>query len=326
MDDNKPLITIITATYNKFDHLDRTVRSVLSQSYSNIQYIITDDGSADFPSERIKGIIDDWNINGYEVKIIHHRENVGTVKNLNCAYRTGKGQYFINLSCGDVFFTGNTVDLIVREFLQSKCDVLVTSRILYRDEFIPICLLPHYDEREIISRWTTSIEQYKAHILCHSYDMASGSAMSFSKKIIVEMGYFDEKYKLWEDGPFLAKYLQKDTLHFAYNIISIWYESGGISAHTKRTVRKNPLDLDTELFNSTERLERLEVFDKGEQNLIRYMNLLFKYRGSILQKLIMVTHPIEYVSSYNYLKQRERLARSDGNEISKLLRKYKMME
>ena len=54
MEYNQLLVSIITATYKKFDRLIDSINSVIAQDYSNIEYIITDDGSDDFPYSRIK--------------------------------------------------------------------------------------------------------------------------------------------------------------------------------------------------------------------------------------------------------------------------------
>ncbi len=44
---NHPLITIITVVYNGAAHVEQCIQSVLTQSYTNIQYIIIDGGSTD---------------------------------------------------------------------------------------------------------------------------------------------------------------------------------------------------------------------------------------------------------------------------------------
>ena len=42
-----PLITIITPSFNHARYLENTVKSVINQTYKNIEYIIIDDGSTD---------------------------------------------------------------------------------------------------------------------------------------------------------------------------------------------------------------------------------------------------------------------------------------
>ena len=47
-------VTIITATYNNESTLESTIKSVVAQSYDNIEYIIVDGASSDGSLEIIK--------------------------------------------------------------------------------------------------------------------------------------------------------------------------------------------------------------------------------------------------------------------------------
>lgn len=49
-----PLVTIITPTYNRADYLTETIKSVLTQNYPNLEYIVLDDGSKDNTLEILK--------------------------------------------------------------------------------------------------------------------------------------------------------------------------------------------------------------------------------------------------------------------------------
>jgi glycosyltransferase involved in cell wall biosynthesis len=59
----KPLVTIITATFNASDDLRRTIDSIRGLTYSNVEWIIVDGGSKDGTVELIRqneDIVDHW--------------------------------------------------------------------------------------------------------------------------------------------------------------------------------------------------------------------------------------------------------------------------
>ena len=299
-----PLITIITATYKKFDKLYETMRSVFLQNYPNIELVICDDGSDNFPEEKINSFIEkNKRSNVVSVKVLHSEQNHGTVKNLNNAYKKSSGKYIVNLSCGDVFFETDTVSKITQRFMKTDCRVLVTSRVLYRDKYNYIYMLPHYTERRIIKRFDDNKKQYAAFTAGRYYDMASGSAMYFSRDIIEEIGYFDERYILWEDGPFLAKYLYKYPLEFAYDIVSIWYEDGGVSA--KGGSLHPLLKKDIDMFNNGERVAHVKELSKRDRARMVYMKKSRENKSALekIRNYIIYFPEVSFYVTMNYIRR-----------------------
>ena len=59
MKDNilSPLVTVVLATYNQEDYVQKALGSILSQTYINLEIIICDNGSTDKTKEIIKNTI-----------------------------------------------------------------------------------------------------------------------------------------------------------------------------------------------------------------------------------------------------------------------------
>ena len=63
----KDLVSVLMVNYNHADTIEKSIRSVLEQTYSKLQLIIVDDGSTDNSVEIINSI-DDPRIELYEEK------------------------------------------------------------------------------------------------------------------------------------------------------------------------------------------------------------------------------------------------------------------
>ena len=56
---DKPLVSIITPTFNRSDFIEQAVNSVLEQSYPNFELFIVDDGSTDDTKSRLESALED---------------------------------------------------------------------------------------------------------------------------------------------------------------------------------------------------------------------------------------------------------------------------
>ena len=95
MEKDKPLISIIVATYNRAKTISRAIDSILAQTYDNFEIIIVDDGSAD---DTLK-ILSKYN--DAKIKIIKHEINKGVCAAKNTGFNHISGEWFTLLDSDD---------------------------------------------------------------------------------------------------------------------------------------------------------------------------------------------------------------------------------
>lgn len=90
---NKPLVSVIVPVYKVEDYLDKCVKSIVTQTYENLEIILVDDGSPD----NCPSMCDSWAQKDSRIKVIH-KENGGVSSARNVSSRcSGGGLYLL---CG----------------------------------------------------------------------------------------------------------------------------------------------------------------------------------------------------------------------------------
>lgn len=115
---DKPLITVITVVFNGRDHLERTIRSVIDQTYDNIEYLIIDAGSSD-------GTLDI--IRKYEEQIDYwvSEKDCGVYFALNKGISTAFGEYVYILGSDDYLIDCHVIDRVASDINLMRCDALL---------------------------------------------------------------------------------------------------------------------------------------------------------------------------------------------------------
>lgn len=91
-------ISVITPVYNDSLFLNRTINSVLNQTYKNLELIIIDDNSSDNSLSIIKSFKDE------RIKIIHNETNKGAAYSRNIGIKNASGDFIAFLDGDDYWF------------------------------------------------------------------------------------------------------------------------------------------------------------------------------------------------------------------------------
>lgn len=93
--------SVIMPAYNGMHYIDAAVASVLSQSYADFEYIITDDGSTDGTRDYLEKL----SKNDARVKVIFLEKNGGIGNARNTAIREADGEYLLFIDQDDFLWT-----------------------------------------------------------------------------------------------------------------------------------------------------------------------------------------------------------------------------
>lgn len=92
----KPLVSVLMAVYNGEKYIDQAIESILTQTFTNFELLIVNDGSID----RSVAIINSYK--DRRIHLVHHEINQGLVATRNYLLELAQGDYIATLDCDDI--------------------------------------------------------------------------------------------------------------------------------------------------------------------------------------------------------------------------------
>ena len=136
-DEYSPLVSVIIPIFNVEKYLQACVDSVVSQTYTNIEIILVDDGSPDMCPE----ICDEYAVRDKRIKVIH-KTNGGLSSARNAGYNLSEGEFIYFLDSDDYIIEtaleellncirSNEADFVFFDALEIYDNVSITSKAKY---------------------------------------------------------------------------------------------------------------------------------------------------------------------------------------------------
>lgn len=269
--------SIIVPVYNRADYIDKTVSSVLDQTYKNFEIICVNDGSTD----NSLVLLEQYACKDPRIKVINHSKNLG----LYLARKTGvvqaSGDYILFLDCDDTLLQ-NALEILNQTLEKTVYDVLGFAYTNGKKIFYPF-KTDEYTYMAIIGEPKIWNKVYKTELLKKSYSemISFYSVMAEDSYQSVVIKYFAETYNRINDC----------LLH--YNIES------GIS-HQKKSLQSFERDLQSmnnvanalHEFETRKNITDIHLSEKMQCNSVKYIfnhqiftNLKFFDRKKALQLL-----------------------------------------
>ena len=119
-------VTVYILNYNYGRYLSKAIKSVLSQTYKDIEVLVIDDGSTDNSDEILKEF-------SSQVTVIR-QQNMGLVRSIIKAFTIAKGDYVVRLDSDD-WLEETCIEKLVNKIETSNNTALVFPDYFEVDEF-----------------------------------------------------------------------------------------------------------------------------------------------------------------------------------------------
>ncbi len=210
-------ISIITACYNSAATLEKTIQSIASQSYSNIEYLVIDGDSKDSTLLIIEK---------YKLHISHwiSEPDKGIYDALNKGIQLATGDVIGFLHSDDLLASNSIVAQIAKEFENKEIDGTY-GNLEYVDK-------THINR--VIRYWES--EKFYPKLLQKGW-MPAHPTLFLKKEVYDKHGFFNLSYKIAADYDFMLRILKDKTLKFSYlPIVITKMRVGGVSNRSLKNI------------------------------------------------------------------------------------------
>jgi glycosyltransferase involved in cell wall biosynthesis len=207
-----PLITVITVVRNGTGMLEKTIRSVIVQRYTPVEYLVIDGASTDGSTDIIRK---------YESKIAGwlSEEDTGLYNAMNKGIRMAAGEWICFLNCGDVFTDCESIGKVVEGIVSGD----ENTAVVYGN------ILVSGTNREKIAKEPCNLHRM---YFCHQ--------SAFVKTGILRRYLFDEHYRMSADLKFFKQCYYDKHVFIHLNFPVVIYDTSGISNTSReRGLREN---------------------------------------------------------------------------------------
>lgn len=191
----RDLISVIMSTYNEsLDWIERSVESILEQTYKNIEFIII----VDNPNRiELRDMLMNYEKQDQRIKLIFNETNLGLVKSLNLALDYCTGKYIARMDADDVSFLHRLE--YQKAYLELHKLDFVFSGVQFIDE-----------ENSILYEGDNSaLDAEKTRRKLENINISYHSTWFLKKEVYDVLGGYRE-IKYCEDYDFLLRCLSKD--------------------------------------------------------------------------------------------------------------------
>lgn len=215
-------ISVIVPIYNVEEYLERCIKTIINQTYKDLEIILVDDGSTDSSGK----ICDNYAKKDNRIVVIHKKNGgLSDARNAGIDKSTGKYLYFID---SDDYIELNMLEDLYHNCVDNSCEIAISNKFIEYDE------KNFYEQKSILAdKVADSIEALELLLLS---DPAIWNKL-FLKDLFNNIRF--PKGKLYEDiitTPFLFEKAKR--VYFNSNSYYHYIQRNNSIVHKKFSLKK----------------------------------------------------------------------------------------
>lgn len=201
-------VSVVMPAYNAEKFIDQSIKSVISQTYKNLELVIVNDGSTDKTSDVINQYL-----RAYPdiIKFVDKSVNEGTAKTISRAMREASGKFMCWLSADDMYF---------EDMIESQLTYLIThpeydacfSRSVVIDENNKL-LETDYITDEYAERFLNDQTLVYCQLLLYG-NAFHGCSLLGKRENFIQTGDFNHNYRYAHDYDFWLRFAAISNIGF----------------------------------------------------------------------------------------------------------------
>ena len=218
-------ISIITSVYNNQETIAEAMDSVLSQTYTDIEYIIIDGGSTDDTVNIIKSYQN-------RIAVFISEPDKGIYDGLNKGIKLATGDVIGFLHSDDLYENNTVIEQVAQAFIENEIDSV------YGD----LTYVNKSDPTKVIRYWKSG--EFTLNKLRRGW-MPPHPTFFVKRAIYQQHGQFDTSFKIAADYDLMLRFLGKYKISTDYipNVLIKMRVGGESNKSLKNVIRKSTEDL-----------------------------------------------------------------------------------
>lgn len=193
MEQNNPKISVIMASHNGERFIKEAMNSILSQTFSDFEFLIIDDGSTDLTAI----ILNEYAGRDQRIKIITNPQCLGLTKSLNIALGQAQGEFIARMDDDDISQKNRFEKQY--DFMQKNPEFALVGSMAF--------LIDEKGETIGEKKLASDSEEIKNMLLFNNQIIHS--SWFARNDILIKEGLYNEKFKKAQDYEFVLRLASK---------------------------------------------------------------------------------------------------------------------